>query len=539
VKFFIRTWDSLMKRTSRLALFIALAFTGTAMADASAPVRNGTGEEILLQGFHWNSSRNEPEKWYAVLARMAGQIGNDGFTAIWMPPPWRDTSSWVDSNKGTSGGGEGYFWRSFDKNSQYGSDEQLKTAAAALNSAGVEVIYDVVPNHMDDSQVNNPLFPGGRNEWRHDCNQCDEGDAFMDGNADLNTGNTAVYDTFKNELVNLRQQYGAKGLRFDFARGYAPETVDRWMTAFGNQQFCVGEMWKGPSEYPAGDWRSEASWQESLKDWSDRSHCTIFDFALKERMQNGSIAEWRHGLNGNPDPLWRKIAVTFVDNHDTGFSPGRYDGQHHWALTEEQRNKAYAYILSSPGTPAVYWPDMYDWQRGEMIRQLIKTRKEAGIKADSPIRFQPQYSGLVATTTGTRKSLVIALDSDLTKLPQGLGQPTLERDGGKIRLWSTAPEQPPVRVAFTCDYATTYPGQSVYVVGSSLELGAWDPGHAVALNYKPEENRWTGSIDLPAQQGIEWKCIVRGNDPSSAARWQPGPNVSFTSGAANQTRGTF
>jgi alpha-amylase len=76
-------------------------------------------------------------------------------------------------------------------------------------------------------------------------------------------------------------------------------------------------------------------------------------------------------------------------------------------------------------------------------------------------------------------------------------------------------------------------------VGSSLELGAWDPGHAVALNYKPEENRWTGSIDLPAQQGIEWKCIVRGNDPTSAARWQPGPNVSFTSGAANQTRGTF
>ena len=528
-----------MKRTSLLSLFIALGLTGTAMADTTAPVRNGTGEEILLQGFHWNSNRNEPEKWYALLARMAGQIGNDGFTAIWMPPPWRDDSSWVDAIKGTSGGGEGYFWRSFDKNSQYGSDEQLKTAAAALNTAGVQVVYDVVPNHMDDSRVNASLFPRGRNEWRHDCATCDEGDAFMDGNADLNTGNPAVSETFKNELVNLRQLYGAKGLRFDFVRGYAPETVERWMTAVGDQPFCVGELWKGPSEYPANDWRSQASWQDSLKDWSDRSHCSIFDFALKERMQNGSIAEWRHGLNGNPGPNWRKIAVTFVDNHDTGYSPGSYGGQHHWPLPEERRNQAYAYILSSPGTPAVYWPDMYDWQRGELIRQLIKLRKEAGIRADSPIRFQPQYSGLVATTTGARNSLVVALDSDLQKLPQELTDPALTWDNGKIRIWRTTPQQPPVSVQFTCDYAMTYPGQTVYAVGSSLELGAWDPAHAVALTNAPLENQWRGAINLPAKQDIQWKCIVRNNDASGAVRWQPGPNVSFTSGAVSQTRGTF
>jgi alpha-amylase len=311
------------------------------------------------------------------------------------------------------------------------------------------------------------------------------------------------------------------------------------MNAFGDQQFCVGEMWKGPSEYPASDWRNKASWQDSLKDWSDLSRCTVFDFALKERMQNGSIAEWRHGLNGNPDPNWRKIAVTFVDNHDTGYSPGRYGGQHHWALPEERRNQAYAYILSSPGTPAVYWPDMYDWQRGNLIRQLIKIRKEVGIKADSPIRFQPQYAGLVATTTGARKSLVIALDSDLTKLPLGLADPVLTWDDGKIRIWSIAAEHLPVSVRFTCDYATSLPGKTVYAVGSSLELGAWDPVHAVALTNTSPQNRWSGSIDVPAQQVIQWKCIERNNDSSGTVRWQPGPNVSFTSGTDYETRGTF
>ncbi|MDI3273769.1 hypothetical protein ACYZT3_09915 [Pseudomonas sp. MDT1-16] len=47
---------------------------------------------------------------------------------------------------------------------------------------------------------------------------------------------------------------------------------------FGNQQFCVGEMWKGPKEYAEGDRGYNASWQDALKDWSDRSRCTVFDW---------------------------------------------------------------------------------------------------------------------------------------------------------------------------------------------------------------------------------------------------------------------
>lgn len=353
-----------MKRTFLLPLLIALALGGVVIAGQNGAVRNDSGEDILLQGFHWNSSRNTPKKWYAVLEGAAGQIGRDGFTAIWMPPPWRDISSWENSSQGTSGGGEGYFWRSFDKNGDYGSEEQLKQAAKALNGAGVKVVYDVVPNHMDDKNNPEPLFLRGRNEWRHDCDPCDKGEAFLDGKADLNTDNPRVFETFNAEFINLRDHYGAQGLRFDFVRGYAPENVNRWMNTFGDQRFCVGEMWKGPKEYAEGDRGYNTSWQDALKDWSDRSRCTVFDFALKERMQNGSIAEWRQGLNANPNPDWRRIAVTFVDNHDTGYSPGRYQGQHHWPLPEERRNQAYAYILSSPGIPSVYWPDMYDWPRG-------------------------------------------------------------------------------------------------------------------------------------------------------------------------------
>lgn len=521
-----------MKRTSLSSLLFGVVLSLPTMAEATDTVRNGSGEEILLQGFHWNSSRHS-EKWYPLLARMANTIGADGFTAIWMPPPWADESSW--NNQTASGGGEGYFWHSFEKNGRYGTDTQLRQAAAALNQAGVKVIYDVVPNHMAEREGPS-MFVRGTGEWRQDCSQCDEGDAFDKGDPDLNTANPRVFDSFKKEFINLRDNYGAQGLRFDFVRGYAPETVNNWMEAFGNRQFCVGENWKSPNEYPQGDWRRSASWQEVLKDWSDRSHCTVFDFALKERMQNGSIAEWRHGLNGNPEPTWRRIAVTFVDNHDTGYSPGAYGGQHHWPVADALINQAYAYILSSPGTPTVYWAHMYDWQRDELIRRLITLRKDAGIRADSPIRFHPHYSGLVATTSGSRKTLVIALQSDLQQLPQGMQAPALEWDNGTIRIWSTSAEPPQVSVNFHCDNAGVQPGESAFAVGSSLELGAWDPRHAVPLN--GSNNRWSTVIQVPAQQQLEWKCVVR-RQHSSEIRWQPGANVSFTSGTANETIGRF
>jgi Starch binding domain. len=61
----------------------------------------------------------------------------------------------------------------------------------------------------------------------------------------------------------------------------------------------------------------------------------------------------------------------------------------------------------------------------------------------------------------------------------------------------------------------------------------------VALTNTPPQNQWSGSIDVPAKQDIQWKCIERSNDSSGAVRWQPGSNVSFTSGTDIETRGTF
>ncbi|MFJ3483461.1 glucan 1,4-alpha-maltotetraohydrolase domain-containing protein [Pseudomonas sp. NPDC090202] len=533
------------------AMLVAALLTGILQAPAEAQdvqgntaqgMRNDGGDEILLQGFHWNASRSKPDSWYKVLNDKAAEIGRDGFTAVWMPVPWRDTSQWRDAASGNSGGGEGYFWQSFDKNTAYGSEAELKQAVTALHQAQVKVIYDVVPNHMDRAHMDPALAPvlGDRNSWRDGCAQCDDGEPFMGGDADLNTSRPEVADLFAQEFARLRDQYGADGLRFDFVKGYAAPTVDAWMKAFGNSHFCVGELWQAPNEYPANDWRHNASWQDALKAWSDKSHCTVFDFALKERLQNGRIADWRNGLNGNPDPAWRAIAVTFVDNHDTGYSPGAGNGQHHWALPEELRDKAYAYILTTPGTPTVYWPDMYDWPRGALIRQLIAIRKAADIRADSPVRFLDKYSGLVAETTGSVQTLMLALDSDLPNadVPSGFTS-VLTAENGKIRIWRGTRDPNLVRVHLLCADGYTQMGQSVYAVGSGNELGNWNPASAVRLEDASQYPLWQGVVWLKKNSSYEWKCIVRDEKDPAQIRWQERANNVLVAQPELSSAGSF
>lgn len=524
-------------------------FFPAATTKSPGGVRYGGGNEIILQGFHWNSSRASTP-WYATLKQMAPTVAQDGFTAIWMPPPWRDDSSWKDDKTGASGGGEGYFWRDFDKNSRYGAEAELRQAAQALATAKIRVIYDIVPNHRDRKYPMEQM-PTGDKLYRADCpgagnngpNDCDDGDAFMSGDADLDIASTQVETMFTTELGKLRDSYGAGGFRFDYVRGYAPGHVQKWMGSVLDNGFCVGELWKAPNEFPSSSPLHGKSWQDVLKDWSDRSGCAVFDFALKERMQNGSISDWRQGLNGNPDARWREIAVTFVDNHDTGYSPGANNGQHHWALPDNLLKQAYTYVLTSPGTPTVYWPHMYDWGLHDYLRLLIQLRRTAGIRADSDIQFFTGQSGLVALVKGTQQQLLVALNSNLSNPAQvSSATPMLvvSSDNGNERIWRSGAAAASVTVSLRCDKGNTQQGDSVYAVGSSPELGSWDPAKAVRLTDVSAYPTWKGSISLAAAQAVEWKCIVRSeNNANDVKLWQPGDNNQLVVIAGTTSSGSF
>jgi len=270
-------------------------------------------------------------------------------------------------------------------------------------------------------------------------------------------------------------------------------------------------------------------------------------------MQNGSIADWKNGLNGNPNPRWREVAVTFVDNHDTGYSPGQNGGQHHWALQDGLIRQAYAYILTSPGTPVVYWSHMYDWGYGDFIRQLIQVRRAAGVRADSAISFHEGYSGLVATVSGTQQTLVVALNSNLGspgQVASGSFSEAVNASNGQVRVWRSGAGsggdngggEPGalVSVNFRCDNGVTQPGDSVYAAGNVSQLGNWSPASAVRLTDTSGYPTWKGSISLPAGQNVEWKCLIRNEANATLVRqWQGGANNRLTPSEGTSTVGRF
>jgi len=332
----------------------------------------GSGAEVLLQGFHWNSSRN-PSGHYNDIASKAQAIKDLGVTVVWMPPPWNDWSSWGNGNNswdGKGGGGEGYFWGTFSKNSRYGSEAEMDNALTALNNLGVKSIIDIVPNHINcTGGVQQSGIVLG-NDYGYD--------PFMSGECDVDTG--ASYTAFKNELNYLITKPGVIGWRFDFVRGFPGGRIIGWNND-SNASFCVGEKWKEDS----------LTWQ-SLADWSQSAECATFDFALKAGLNAYGVSSAPWGLHAKEG--WR--AVTFIDNHDTGWSPG--GGQHHWDYTGN-KSVAYAYILTASGTPTIYWSDAFDWGMYDELQGYVQKRQQAGIHATSQMDFYDADGADLAYTT--------------------------------------------------------------------------------------------------------------------------------------------
>src|SRR5256885_1709326 len=51
---------------------------------------NGTGKEVMLQGFHWtsyNPANNGNKGWYQIIRENAQVIKDAGFDYVWFPPP--------------------------------------------------------------------------------------------------------------------------------------------------------------------------------------------------------------------------------------------------------------------------------------------------------------------------------------------------------------------------------------------------------------------------------------------------------------------
>ncbi|HEX8819420.1 MAG TPA: glucan 1,4-alpha-maltotetraohydrolase domain-containing protein [Archangium sp.] len=401
---------------------------GLFMAPAAyAGPMDGNSGDVMLQGFHWRSQETYP--WWGVVQGKAADIKNSGFTMVWLPP-----SSDAASN-------EGYLPRQlYMQTSKYGTDVQLKSAIGALHTYGVKAIADIVVNHRVGStnwaDFTNPTWGSWAvvkgDEWSGATGNYDTGDGF-NAARDLDHTNVTVQNDLKSWMNWLKSSIGYDGWRYDYVKGYAGSYVGNYNTGTV-PYFSVGELWTDLNL------ANPDAHRQQIMNWIDStgSRSTAFDFTTKGLLQQAVQYNefWRlKDSAGKPSGAigwWPAKSVTFIDNHDTGPSHPS-GGQNHWPFPGDKVMQGYAYILTHPGVPCVYWVHFYDWGHAAAIKSIMAARREKGVHSTSAVSIQvADTSRYAAIITGTTGSLAMKIGSGAWSPGTGW---TLVNSGTNWAVW--------------------------------------------------------------------------------------------------------
>lgn len=325
----------------------------------------------------------------------------------------------------------------YDLDSAYGSQAQLAALLGSLKAAGVAPIADVVINHrcadeQDDSGRWNryrdkvphegPSLAWGSWAILKDADGKFGGDAqpsehavAWTGAPNLDHSNTQVREGLTAWLSWLHTHLGFEGWRFDHAIGYSSRYVQGYVDrTTGQHALNVGEVW--PQLDYSGPGNSLGPCQDGarsqLVEWVQGAgqRAAAFDFVTKGVLQE-AVARceyWRlrDGAGHAPGLIgwWPAASITFVENHDTGSS------QRHWPFPEERLAVGYAYILTHPGLPCVFWEHYFSSdEAGQELRAtidaLMQLRRKHGITSTSSLTILAAETDLYMATIGGKLTL--------------------------------------------------------------------------------------------------------------------------------------
>ncbi|MBU2983887.1 alpha-amylase [Saccharophagus degradans] len=447
-------------------LLLAASFSAvlaTAAATHAATEQNQSSSAVLLQGFHWNSHDYD---WYSVMQANVNSIDNLGATHVWFAPVSDAASD------------EGYLPRElYDVTTNYGTEQQLRTLVASLNAKGIDSVADIVINHRvgttDWADFTNPTWGSWavtcNDEWPGATGACDTGEGYAAARDIDHTNGTVQGDLISWIRDFLFNDIGFKGLRYDYSKGYDAYYAGLYANAV-NPSFCVGEVWTDLNINDVNPHRQQ------LVDFVSGTGgaCGVFDFTTKgmlnEALNNNDYG--RLSINGVPSGAigwWPQKMVTFVDNHDTGPSEGCGIGQNHWPVPCDKVMQGYAYILTHPGIPTVYWAHAYDWGMYDAIKALVDIRKSEGLTSTSSVDIKAAQNGLYAAVIDGKVAVKIGPNS---WAPSGANW-ELKASGTNYAVWVIG-EQPPASRTVIFVYGQTQAGQDMFI------RGGIDHGYAAA-----------------------------------------------------------
>lgn len=394
-------------------------------------------EDVMLQAFYWDSYKDQSgsdskygrTKWID-LWRDSAMI-NAYFDLVWLPP---------SAKAGTDGVGYNHKQLS-NQTSSWGTKGKLMDLIATLHAGNTRVLADIVINHRanksnwcDFMEDNFGGYGAYQLTEAHICSddECfttssstcygsevhgakDTGSKF-DGLRDLDHTSEYVQTWAKAYLNWMKDTMKYDGFRHDMTLGFHGSYLGMYNEA-SEPYLSVSELWEGLTRQ-----------RQHLTETD--SNTMIFDFQQKYELHkaivNGNYQLLKKNMNSFRGVGLERYAVTFIDNHDTferdGYGNNQYAGQYcdlNKADIKAKILQAYAYILSMPGVPCVFWPHWKKYQ--SEINKMIEVRKQAGIHSESKVLEETSgsyaYSG---TIQGHKKKVIVRLgkNRDMT-IPAG------------------------------------------------------------------------------------------------------------------------
>ena len=391
--------------------------------------------DVLLQAFYWDSYQNKGygrTKWTDQMNGNSGSTASEigkWFDLVWLPPMSKST------------GGTGYHPSNYGNlESDWGTEKKLRELIDTLHANGARVVADIVINHADAQEgwcnfksytfgsygtftpdgsyicrtdEMNTNAPGGCRGYATGADDDGYGDeANYAASRDWDHTNAKVKKMFTAYLQWLRNEVYIDGFRYDYCKGFHHRHINDYNSA-AKAYFSVMEYWDGDLgalQYHLND----AGW-----------NTTTFDFNMKYNAFNNGVASDNYcALKGAglPGAGKARYAVTFLDSHDTfqRMSDSEFCGDgNSMTVCADKVMQCYAYMLSMPGVPLVFWPHWVTFK--EAIKPLINARYKTGVHNESSVSDECGNGYYKATIYGKNGEirLLVGPNSGYDSTPSG------------------------------------------------------------------------------------------------------------------------
>lgn len=336
---------------------------------------------VMLQAFYWDV---EPRfEWWDNITSKLPYYQGIGVNRIWLPPVSKGQSGAFSMGYDPSDYYDlGEYFQHHTTETRFGSREELEKLIATAHDLNIEVIADIVMGHNSGggSEFNpyrnkntftafnrengnaSGLFNRTFEDFHPNSIQPNDEEALFFPETDLSHAQENVQNwLWKNEnsvAKYYKNSIGFDGWRFDYVKSFHPRYVKSWMNEVGG--WAVGEYFDGNADL--------------VRDWIAESGTNAFDFPCLFVMQSAFKGNNLNVLHDG-DTLWKSNpdeAVTFVANHDTDREP---------VIADEFKSLAYAFILTHPGYPTIFYSDLENNRFKKELENLININRTLALGA--------------------------------------------------------------------------------------------------------------------------------------------------------------